>query len=266
MCVQQVLQILQKTKEYEMQYIKTELISSKTHATFDAFAAKIMEHQLVELLNPAQGMTFDDLTARVLNDWREHGLITAPICGQYNAMDVARACVGFVLKYRGFNLCAIKSVLKAMDAPMYRDISMLQFAVLACRGENLPTAGTPLLVIDGDNRVGVCLAWDLPAIVGDEDVRTYSHTVLNMGRILNDEMVPKKVIHFGVEDFLELPRKIARRLCQSGIKKVNIEPAKNRIYTETDGGEDPLFGERVIKYQNGRIVSEVVKETEVLRD
>ena len=249
-----------------MQYIKTELISSKTHATFDAFAAKIMEHQLVELLNPAPGLDFDDLTTRVLNDWREQGLITAPTGGQYNTLDVARACMGFVLKHRGFSLVVIKSVLKAMDAPMYHDISMLQFVVLACRGGKLPTAEMPLLVIDGDNRIGVCLARDLPAIVGDDDARTYSHTVLNMGRILNDEMVPKKVIHFGVEDFLELPRKIARRLCQSGVKKVNIEPLKNRIYTETNGGADPLFGERVIKYQNGRIVSEVVKETEVLRD
>ena len=50
-------------------FTKPELISSKTHAAFDAFAEKVMEHQLVELLNPAQGLEMDDLPLRVLADW-----------------------------------------------------------------------------------------------------------------------------------------------------------------------------------------------------
>ena len=119
-------------------------------------------------------------------------------------------------------------------------------------------------MIDGNNCVGLCLAHDLTAIVADGDNYTYSHTIVNLGRVLNDECAMQKVVQFGAECFLELPRKIAQRLCQVGIKKVKIEPERNRIYTETDGGENPLFGERVIKYQNGRVVSDVVKSTEVL--
>ena len=244
--------------------IKSELVSSQTHATFDAFAEKVMEHQLVELLNPVQDLEMDDSTLRVLTDWHERGLIAEPNKERISALDVARAGIGFVLKCRGLGLDAIKSVFKTLDAPMYRDISMLQFAVLACHADCLASEEKPFVVIDGNNRVGLCLAHDLPTIVDDGDNYTYSHTVVNLGRILNDECVMQKVAQFGVECFLELPRKIAQRLCQAGIKKVKIEPERNRIYTETDGGENPLFGERVIKYQNGHVVSDIVKATEVL--
>lgn len=245
-------------------FIKNELISSQTHATFDAFAEKVMEHQLVELLNPAHDVDFDDLTASVLNDWHKRGLIAEPNKERISAMDVARAGIGFVLKCRGLGLESIKSIFKTLDMPMYRDISMLQFAVLACRADCLVLDERPFMVIDGNNSVGLCLAHDLPPIVGDGDNYTYSHTIVNLGRVLNDECAMQKVTQFGVECFLELPRKIAQRLCQPGIKKVKIEPEHNRIYTETNGGENPLFGERVVKYQNGRVVSDVVKSTEVL--
>ena len=245
-------------------FIKNELISSQTHATFDAFAEKVMEHQLVKLLNPAHDVDFDDLTASVLNDWHKRGLIAEPNKERISALDVARAGIGFVLKCRGLGLESIKSIFKTLDMPMYRDISMLQFAVLACRADCLAAAERPFMVIDGNNCVGLCLAHDLPSIVDDSNNYTYSHTIVNMGRVLNDECAMQKVTQFGVECFLELPRKIAQRLCQAGIKKVKIEPERNRIYTETNGGENPLFGERVIKYQNGRVVSDVVKSTEVL--
>lgn len=36
--------------------LNIQCISAETHAVFDAFAEKVMEHQLVELLNPAQGL------------------------------------------------------------------------------------------------------------------------------------------------------------------------------------------------------------------
>ena len=245
-------------------FIKNELISSQTHTTFDAFAEKVMEHQLVKLLNPAHDVDFDDLTASVLNDWHKRGLIAEPNKERISALDVARAGIGFVLKCRGLGLESIKSIFKILDMPMYRDISMLQFAVLACRADCLAAEERPFLVIDGNNCVGLCLAHDLPAIVADGNNYTYSHTIVNLGRVLNDECAMQKVTQFGVECFLELPRKIAQRLCQAGIKKVKIEPERNRIYTETDGGENPQFGERVIRYQNGRVVSDVVKATEVL--
>ena len=244
--------------------LNIQCISAETHAVFDAFAEKVMEHQLVELLNPAQGLEMDDSTLRVLADWHERGLIAEPNGERISALDVARAGIGFVLKCRGLSLESIKSVFRTLDTPMYRDISMLQFAVLACRADCLAAVERPFLVIDGNNCVGLCLAHDLPAIVGDGDNYTYSHTIVNLGRVLNDECAMQKVVQFGVECFLDLPRKIAQRLCQAGIKKVKIEPERNRIYTETDGGENPLFGERVIKYQNGRVVSDVVKSTEVL--
>ncbi|MBO7066503.1 MAG: hypothetical protein J6W40_02695 [Alphaproteobacteria bacterium] len=240
-------------------FINAELISSETHATFDAFADKVMEHQLTELLSPTTELVLDDLTTKVLTDWHERGMVAAPIAGRFSALDVARASISMVLKRRGICLDSIKHILCALDAPMYRDVSMLQFVVLFCRASGQSEAPVvseiPLLVFDGNNRVGLCMARDLPTIIGDGKACTYSYTVLNMWRVLNDSEVAHKIVMFGAEDFLELPAKIAQKLFRPETKQITVSLRTNSIKTTIENGPMPTYGELIQQVQDGRVVS-----------
>lgn len=240
-------------------YLNLGLVSSRTHEIFDAFAEKIMEHQLAELLKPADNVKLDDLTAMVLSNWHERGIVAAPVAGRFGALDVARASIAMVLKHRGIRLNTIKHILSVLDAPMYRDVSMLQFVVLFCRGggQEAPENASemPLLVFDGNNCVGLCMSWDLPTIIGNDETLTYSHTVLNMWRTLNDSEVAQKIVQFGAEDFLELPDKIAQKLFRPETKQVTVNLRQNSIKTTIENGPMPAYGELIQQVQDGRVVS-----------
>mgnify|MGYP003311897725 CR=1 FL=1 len=150
---------------------------------------------------------------------------------------------------------------------MYNGISMLAFVVLLCNKQatqHTTCDKMPLLVIDGNNRVCVALSGDLPAILCDSANDTYSYTVLNLYRVLNNCEFRDKIQSGGINPFIELSAKIVARLNTPGIKRVVVDIAGNTVVSELDGGELPQFGERITKYQDGHIVSDIVKVKERL--
>lgn len=253
------------------EYLNTNNISKTTHALFDAFAEQIMEHDLTGLLkaSPHPEISNDELTNIVLKNWGKNGLMSLVPQADFSALDIATATIMLVLKKRGFSIESLKEIKTALGAPMYKGISILEFVVLMCRKQ--ATSGTtpeqmPLLVIDGENCICIALANDLPALVCDEDYPSYSHTVLNLYRVLNECEFAGKIATFGTNPFLELPDKIAARLYQPGLKQAIIDLEHNKLITETNGGDIPRYGERIIKYQDYQVVYDRVNNTEKIYD
>ena len=253
------------------EYLNTNNISKTTHALFDAFAEQIMEHDLTGLLkaSPHPEISNDELTNIVLKNWGKNGLMSLVPQADFSALDIATATIMLVLKKRGFSIESLKEIKTALGAPMYNGISILEFVVLMCRKQ--ATGGTtpeqmPLLVIDGENCICIALANDLPALVCDEDYPSYSHTVLNLYRVLNECEFADKIATFGTNPFLELPDKIAARLYQPGLKQAIIDLKHNRMTTETIGGNAPRYGEYIQKRQDDQVVCVLVKNTEKIYD
>lgn len=250
-------------------YLNTNNLTQNTHALFDAFAEKIMEHELTGLLkaNPHPEISNNELTHIVLKNWNKQGFMSLVPQGDFSALDIATATIMLVLKRRGISIKSLKQINKALGAPMYKDISALEFVVLMCREQathSTPLEQMPLLVIDGENRICIALANDLPALVCDNSLATYSHTVLNLYMVLNECEFADKISTFGINPFLELPDKIASRLYHPGLKQAIIDMEHNKLITETNDGNTPQYGERILKYQDGHIVSNVVKTKELL--
>ena len=184
-----------------------------------------------------------------------------------SAHDVALVQILTVLKKRGFSLPALQQVKDALGLPMYVSCSVLDFAVLLCGKlfvAHSDIQQVPFLIIDGENRITLALSGDLATIIGDPELKTYSHTVLNLMAIFNECDVVLKINSSVMGEFVDLPPQIATKLYDPIVKKITIDKASNRIHTVADNANDPQFGERLVKYANGHIVSDVVKATEVL--
>ncbi|MBR4625848.1 MAG: hypothetical protein IKO56_09980 [Alphaproteobacteria bacterium] len=255
------------------EYLNTNNISKTTHALFDAFAEQIMEHDLTGLLkaSPHPEISNDELTNIVLKNWGKNGLMSLVPQADFTALDIATATIMLVLKKRGFSIESLKEIKTALGAPIYKGISILEFVVLMCRKQ--ATSGTtpeqmPLLVIDGENCICIALANDIPALVCDEDYPSYSHTVLNLYRVLNECEFAGKIATFGINPFLELPDKIAARLLLPETRRLVVDFTKNCLITESNGdiGDIPPYGEVTAKYQDRKIVSATVKNREFLYD
>ncbi len=243
-------------------------ISNETHAIFDDFAATIQTCDLLSLVRPDRPHTeYDDLTQMVLSDWQDKGVLPAKSPDAFNSLDIALASILVVLKKRGLELDALGKITQTLLLPMYDNISILEFATLMCRKQatERPTGDRmPLLVIDGENNICMCLGADLAQIADNAACDTYSHTVLNLYKVLNHSEFSQKIVANGAESFLELPKRIAKALHAKGLKELHINMQSKRIHSEFNNVSDPDFGERIIKYANGRIVSNEVKICEIL--
>lgn len=252
-------------------YINVDRISAETHAQFDTFANGVMNDTMRDLNAPAQELNpgMDDKCRRILNQWVDKGLLSARPGQVWSALDIAMATVLTVLKKRGLSMNALRQIRDGLILPMYQDISVLGFAVLVCRQEyhrGQPSYNAPYLVIDGENRITLCRAADMSLVLTDPEIPTYSHLVLNMGQILQECSFIHKIQLSHMAEFSELPPQIAQRLFDGTLKRVSIDREHRRITTVSKGGADPQFGERVIKYANGRAVSDTVTTTETLNE
>lgn len=252
-------------------YINIDRISAETHEQFDSFANGVMTHTMRELNTPTQELNLgmDDKCRRILNQWADRGLLNARPGQVWSALDIAMATVLTVLKKRGLSMNALRQIRDGLNLPMYQDVSVLGFAVLVCRQEyhrGQPSYNAPYLVIDGENRITLCRAADMTLLLPDPEIPTYSHLVLNMGRILQECSFIHKIQLSHMAEFSELPAQIATRILDGTLKRVSVDRGRRRITTVSNGGADPQFGERVIKYANGRAVSETVTMTETLSE
>ncbi len=255
----------------ENQYTNISRISAETHAQFDAFANGVMTHTMRDLNTPTQELNpgMDDKCRCILNQWADKGLLSARPGQVWSALDIAMATVLTVLKKRGLSINALRQIRDGLNLPMYQDVSVLGFAVLVCRQEyhrGQPSYNAPYLVIDGENRITLCRAADMTLLLPDPEIPTYSHLVLNIGRILQECSFIHKIQLSHMAEFSELPAQIATRILDGTLKRVSVDRGRRRITTVSNGGADPQFGERVIKYANGRAVSETVTMTETLSE
>lgn len=252
-------------------YINVDRISAETHAQFDAFAAGVMTDTMRELNTPTQELNLgmDEKCQRILNQWAEKGLLNARPGQSWSVMDVAMATVLTVLKKRGLSMNALRQIWDGLNLPMYQDISVLGFAVLLCRQEyhrGQPSYNAPYLVIDGENRITLCRAADIGPICTAPEIPTYSHIVLNIGRVLQECDFIHKIALSSEAEFSELPAQILARLLDSNTKRFSIDREHGRIKTVSNGGTAPQYGERLIKYAAGRVVSDTVTTVEPLNE
>lgn len=250
-------------------YLNIKTISQETNAFFDAFAFGT---------NPADWATLHQKRTeigdflpgniqQVLKEWVTQGLVHAEPGQAMSIHDAAMLSVLTVLKKRGLSLSALRQIRDALNLPMYDNCSVLEFATLLCRNlalEQPDPQKTPYLIIDGENRITLALVRDITNIINTPEIATYSHVVLNMMAIFHACDVVLKINDSGIGEFMEVPLGIANKVCDSNIRILNINKKKKRIQTISDGGDDPGYGERIIKYENGKIVSNVVKAMEVL--
>lgn len=249
-------------------YVNIEKISQETNAFFDAFATGAKQIDWCNLNRHISGIG-DFLPGniqQVLKEWVTRGLIHVEPEQAMSIRDAAMLSVLTVLKKRGLSLSALRQIRDALNLPMYDNCSVLEFAILLCRNLALeqPDADKmPYLVIDGENRITLALKRDLNKIITDPDITTYSHIILNTMQIFNECDVVLKINASDMGEFVDIPTNIASKLYDPGVKKLNIDKTANRIHTVSDGGISPNYGERTIKYQNGREVFNEVKSTEV---
>ncbi len=250
-------------------YVNIEKISQETNAFFDAFATSAKQIDWFNLNRHISGIG-DFLPGNiqhVLKEWATRGLIHVASGQAMSVRDTAMLSVLTVLKKRGLSLSALRQIRDALNLPMYDNCSVLEFATLLCRNlalEQPDVDKMPYLVIDGENRITLALKRDMNKIITDPDINTYSHIILNAMQIFNECDVVLKINESRMGEFVDIPTNIANKLYDPGVKKLNIDKTANRIHTVSDGGTSPNYGERTIKYQNGREVFNEVKSTEVL--
>lgn len=248
-------------------YVNSDRISAETHEQFDAFDDSIMTDTMRELSEPKEmvNLCASEQVARTLQQWQDKGLLDLKAGQHWSMLDIALATVLTVLKKRGLSIKALQQVRDGLNLPMYRDVSVLGFAVLLCRQEyhrDEPSYNAPYLVIDGENCITLCRAADVSIILTQPEIPTYSHIVLNMGRVLQEcDFIHKiELSHFS--ELLEYPGRIFDALFNARTKRVSIDIEHDRIKTVSNDGADPEYGERVIKYADGRVVSDTVTTTE----
>lgn len=252
-------------------YTNIEKISPETYKFFDSFAETIKNIDVLTINKRDKLITkyAGDQCQQVLKLWVGKKLIDTETGYEMSAHDVALFQILTVLKKRGFSLPALRQIKDTLGEPMYTDCSVLDFAVLLCGKlflEQPNIQKMPVLIIDGKNRITLATNGDLATIIGDPEIKTFSHTVLNLMTIFNECDVVLKINSSVLGEFVDLSPQIAAKLYDPIVKTIKVNKLGHRLYTESNGGADPQFGERVIKYQDGRVVSDVVKATEVLDD
>lgn len=247
------------------EYININRISAETHAQFDTFATGVMTDTMRKLTTPTQQYGMDDVCIRKLRRWVNAGLLNTHPGQAWSAMDVAMATVLTVLKKRGLSMDALRKIHASLNLPMYQDMSVLGFAVLLCQKEysnGRPTHNAPYLLIDGENRITLCRAADMPLLLSEPEIPTYSHIVLNMGRVLHECRFIYKTQLLHEAEFSNLPAQIFDRLFDSATKRVTIDVQHGRLETVSHTGPNPEYGRRHITYADGHVVCEELIKTE----
>lgn len=252
-------------------YINVDRISAETHAQFDAFAAGVMTDTMRELNAPNQELAcgMDDQCMRKLQHWANAGLLNVQPGQPWSALDVAMATVLTVLKKRGLSMNALRQIRDGLNLPMYEELSVLGAAVLMCHPMDPCTGSSelkPYLVIDGENRITLCLALDTALLLNEPEIPTYSQLIVNLRRVMQECNFIHKIKLMHETEFSELPAQIAQRLLDSATKRLSIDREHNRIKTVSNGGTAPQYGERLIKYAAGRVVSDTVTTVEPLNE
>lgn len=250
-------------------YVNIKKISQETNAFFDAFAFGIKSVDLENLHQERTdiGEFLPGNIQQVLKTWVDKTLIQTPHGQAISIHDTAMLSVLTVLKKRGLSLFALRKIRDSLDLSMYNNCSVLDFVTLLCRNlalEQPDTDKTPYLVIDGENRITLALARDIVHIISTPEIATYSHIVLNMMSVFHECDIVLKINESSLGEFVDIPPQIATKLYDPIVKKITIDKSANRLHTIAENGENPQFGERLVKYQNGHVVSDVVKATEVL--
>lgn len=252
-------------------YVNIKNISKETNAYFDTFAAQIQNDDIAQLHRASKEIEFcaNSTCGRVMDYWVKHGLIPDGRNGCWCAHNIALVTIFAVLKKRGMSVAALRQISNGLMLPMYENISVLDFGVLLCRhlhdsiqwGEC-----APYLIIDGENRLTLCLSHDLYKISTQPEIATYSHTVLNLAQVLDKCDFIYKIGQSPTHEFIDLPPQIIDRFYDPTTASIHIDMAHGRMQTISHGTNTaaPKYGERTIKYQDGHIVADIVKTTEKL--
>jgi hypothetical protein len=241
-------------------------VSAGTHVAFDNFAATIMDHHLMEISTPIHGIAVASVVEWVISEWKRVGLAPHGTDRPFSVLDKAALNITTALKQRGFSFAAILSVMQKMRAPMYRDISMLQFAVLFCKAQIInsavPTLGAPMLVIDNDGRICMCLPQDLPVVLSQQKHMGHSYTMLNLCRVFTECDFNRVIAHYGAESFIEAPHAIVARLCRPETRRITINLVKRTIETSVVDGPMPEYAALTQKLCNRGLLASrmVIKE------
>lgn len=247
-----------------------QIINKATFCAFDEFATSVQADAITAIHQPNQhlNMCADSLCQRTVNQWASLGLINVQPDTPWSVADVALATILSVLKKRGLNIKALRQITEYLNMSMYQGLSGLEFLVLYCQWLNhapvLSGHVSPLLVVDGDNRVFVAIPSDLATIWAHNPCKTYSLLTLNVRKILSKCDFIYKIMHSTAAEMLEIPTQITERFFDPSVQHLDINIPSQRMQITTCGGDAPLYGERTVKYQDGRVVADIVKATEVL--
>ena len=169
------------------------------HNTTEADWFRTTYGQFKELTDSANNK-HNEASTRVLSYWAKSGLVPhGKGHRQFSLFEIAMTQILVVLRKRGLALGALETVKSAMDGVMHQDprtgaqITFLEFAVTYV-GISLNTKsdgmGDLYLVINGDNQCSFARAEDLSSLVANDAMptqdspSTFSHTVLNLSRVL----------------------------------------------------------------------------------
>lgn len=250
-------------------YINIDRITAETHEQFDTFAANVTNDTMQEMSTPSRvlGKCVDNKCRQALNTWVQAGLIDINVDKPCSMLDIAMVTILTVLKKRGLSMTALQQIRDALNLPMYNNMSVLGFVVLLCRQchmQGLDVRNAPFLVIDGENRITLCRAVDAEFLVIQPEISTYSQIFVNLYRVLHECDFIYKIRLSHMSELMELPVQIAAKLYDSKTKRFTVNIEKTRLQTVLNGGEDPEYGERTIKYADGKVVSDILTVTEVL--
>ena len=250
-------------------HINVNNVSDVTHRVFDDIATGVMVDTIQELHAPNKSLVecADDKCRQALRNWSQAGLIDINVDMPCSALDIAMATVLTVLKKRGLSMGALHQIRDWLNLPMYENMSGLDFALILCRKHHMGTLhpeDAPFLVIDGENRTALCRASDVVPLLQDPEIPTYSQIFVNMVRVLNECDFIHKIQLSHMSELTELPAQIVAKLYDRATKRFTVNIEKTRLQTVSNGGENPEYGERTIKYADGKVVSDILTVTEVL--
>jgi DNA-binding transcriptional MerR regulator len=184
---------------------KTERIFMKIMANSSPLAAYRKADKTLSAFNDAAMGDSAHISARVLSYWAKRGLAPEISVGwrAFSAIDIAQIQILVVLARRGWSLNTLIKIKNALRKGTGDGMSYLEFAVCYVNG---PKRDDLYLVINGDNKCAFALADDLPRLIKNDtdptldSPSTYSHTILNLNRIITDCNLVSKISR-GAEHF-----------------------------------------------------------------
>ncbi len=251
-------------------YINQNNISEQTKAVFNDFIANIKDEEVAALYVPNKIMRHYMRRYSIIatDYWCKSGLIDVDSGDKWAPKDTALATILTVLRKRGFDTKAMKQVVDGLNMTIKDELTFLEFIILFCKDASHINERALLLVIDGENRLTLCMAHDMPQIISTPQEPTYSQTVLNLGAIMAQCCFMHKIDNAEPWSLMELPALVRERFYGLYTQRLDIDVRSKRLHTYTavapDSTDTPEYGERATKYQDNRPVCSILKTTEVL--